>query len=550
MTQASTIAKGSLWILSSTIATKLISFIYTIIIARLLFAEEIGSFYLVLSVLGILYIFTDLGLMYSLARYVPYLYGRKEFGKLRNLVKLSYVGGGTLTFIFSVIVFGVSGHISQFLGQPTIAPILQIMSIWLLLREIDNVNRGILKGRKRMKETQGIGVIQNFVKLAITIIAFYIIGFNAEALSVGFLLSFLLVLPLGGYCVIQEIKTWKKEETEYTLKEQLSFSREIISFGLVVTLISTLWTIIQYTDRIMLSYFTEDALANIAIYTLALGLANLVIIFPSGITGIFFPVVSELYGKKDFEGMNRMLKTSMKWLIMLMVPFTLIMGIFGDKLLELFYGGVYETGAIVLLLFVIGLFMRSIFSLPGLILSAMRRLDVELKAFGVAAIANVVLNLFFIPMWGINGAAFTSLISLVILSTMIFYYSKRIFNFSFPKETYKPLVAGLVALVIIFLLKEPIISLVDSYVLEIQVGGSRGQLLDELVQKMIKLVMFGLLFLLSVFIYFIALLALKSFGEEEISLLEAALRKARIPENYISTIRNFLEAKWFKVPRT
>ena len=543
MTQASTIARGSFWTLSSNITTKLISFIYTIIIARLLLVEEIGIFYLVLSVLGILYVFTDLGIMYSLSRYVPYLYGKKEFGKLKNLVKLSYLGGGILTFIFSVLVFIFSDYISQLIGQPVIAPILKMMSIWLFIKEIDDVNRGILKGRKRMKEAQGIGIIQSFVKLTITIIAFYMIGFNAEALSIGYLLSFLLVLPLGGYCVIQEIKTWKNEETKYTFKEQLSFGREIISFGLIVTLISTLWTIIQYTDRIMLGFFTDDALDKIAIYSIALGLANLVIIF-GGIGGIFFPVVSELYGKKDFESMNRTLKTSMKWLVMLMVPFTLIMGIFGDALLELFYGAVYEKGATILLLFVIGLFIRSIFSLPSLILSAMRRLDVEVKAMGVAAIANVALNLFFIPIWGINGAALASLISLIVLSGLIFYYSKKIFNFSFPKETYKPLVAGLVALVIIFLLKEPIISLMDNYVLEMP----QGQLLNELVQKMIKFVMFGLLFLLSVFIYFVALLMLKSFGEEEILLLEAGLKKAKVPESYILFIRKFLEGKWLKIP--
>jgi len=542
MTQVTTIAKGSFWTLFSSIATKFISFIYSIIIVRLLIPDEIGVFYLVLSVLGILYIFTDLGVIYSLRRYVPYLYGKEEFAKLRNLVRLSYIGGGILTFVFSVIIFLLSGTISQIIGEPTIAPILQIMSVWLLLREIDNISKGILEGRKRMLESRGLDTVQNFLKLILTMIAFYIIGFDAEALSVGFLLSFLLVLPLGIYLVMRERKTWKKEEIDYTLKEQMSLGKEVVSFGLIVTLISTLWTVIQYTDRIMLGYLTEDALSGIAVYSIALGLANLVLIFPIGISAIFFPVVSELFGKKDFNAMNATLKTSMKWIIMLMMPFTLIMGVFGDELLGLFYGGVYENGTIVLLLFVIGLSVRSIFSLPQLVLSAMRKLGVELKAISVAAIVNVALNLFFIPMWGINGAALASLISFILLGILIFYYSRKIFNFSFPKETYKPLIAGLVALVIIFLLKEPIISLMDGYVLEMP----QGQLLDEFVQKMVKFIMFGLLFLLSVLIYFIALLALKSFGEEEIGLLETGLRRLRVSENHVATTRKFLEGRWLR----
>ena len=57
---------------------------------------------------------------------------------------------------------------------------------------------------------------------------------------------------------------------------------------------------------------------------------------------------------------------------------------------------------------------------------------------------------------------------------------------------------------------------------------------------------FGLLFILAVLLYFIALLLLRSFGEEEISLLGAGLRRAKIPDRYIEFSRNLLEAKWLR----
>jgi len=548
MKEATTIAKGSSWTLLSNLLTKLISFIYYIILAKFLITEEIGIFFLVLSTLGILYMFTDLGMIYSLSRYVPYLYGKNEFGKLKKLIRLSYFGGGTLTFLFSVVVFLLSNHISEFIGKPAVAPIMQLMSIWLLLKEIDGINRGILTGRKKMLESKGLETAQIFMKLVLTIVAFYMVGFNAEALSIGFLLSFLFVLPFGVYLVLKEIKTWKNDEIKMEFEDQLSLGREIVSFGLIVTLITTMWTVIQYTDRLMLNYFVEDALNKIAIYSMALGLANLVLIFPTAITIIFFPVVSELYGKKEFGKMNKTLRVSMKWLLMLVIPFALIMGVFGDNLLELFYGKVYGSGAIVLFLFVIGLFARSIFTLPQLILSAMRRLDVELKAIGIAAIANVLLNFILIPTWGINGAAFASMISFFVLSVMIFYYSKKIFKFSFPEETYKPLIAGFVSLTILFILKIPIIFLITNYLPTIQVGISDGQFADELMRNIIALVMFGFLFLLSVLVYLVILLLLKSLEKEELSVLEAGLRKARVPDKYNEMLISFLEAKWLKNP--
>jgi O-antigen/teichoic acid export membrane protein len=419
-------------------------------------------------------------------------------------------------------------------------------SIWLFIKEIDDINRGVLAGRKKIKESQTLDFIQNFVKLIITLIAFYVVGFNSQALSIAFVVSFLLIIPLGAYYVIQDMRSWQNADKKFSIGEQFDFAREIISFGLVATFISTLWTIIQYTDRIMLGQLTNDALNKIAVYSIALGLANLVVIFPGAITGIFFPLMSELFGAGKLDAMNKTLRIAMKWLIMITVPFAIILGIFGDKLLIMFYGSVYAEGATVLLFFVAGLFLWSIFSLPQIILAAMRRLDVELKAAVAAMVTNVILNYFFIPMWGINGSALASFMSLIVASILVYYYSAKTFNFSFPVEAYKPLIAGLISLIIIFLLKDPVLLFVNTYLPVDSLSFAGDQMFAELLQKLIKLTIFGLLFLLSVTIYFTLLLLLKSFAEEEISVLEAALRRAKIPDKYIAYVRVFLEAKWLR----
>ncbi len=55
----------------------------------------------------------------------------------------------------------------------------------------------------------------------------------------------------------------------------------------------------------------------------------------------------------------------------------------------------------------------------------------------------------------------------------------KMFAFSFPTEAYKPLLAGLTALIVLFLSKEYILVLVDADVANIQIGASSGQLLDD-----------------------------------------------------------------------
>jgi O-antigen/teichoic acid export membrane protein len=545
MDEKKTIVKASFWSFSSSILTKLLSFVYTIIIARLVAQDDIGAFYLVLSVLGILYIFTDLGLAYSLNRYIPYLHSRQEFAKLRNLIKLSYLGGGFLTLIFSIATFFLAGNISTAIGQPNIKPILEIMAIWLLVKEIDDVNRGILSGRKRILESQVLDVVQNFAKIILTGIAFYMIGFNAEALSWGYLISFMLILPIGLYLAIKEIDIWKNdnEDTKIKLKDQIELGKEVITFGIVLTLISTLWVVIQSTDKILIAYFSKDSLAQVAVYSIAIGLANLILLFPSAISGIFFPLISEMHGQDKKEEITKITATSIKWTIMLMTPITIVMSIFGGELLALFYGGKYSAGGVVLILFVLGLFIRSIFSFPSIIFAAMRRLDIEIKAAGSAAIINIILNILFIPIWGINGAALASLIAFIVLGIVLWYYSKKVFNFEFPKEAYKPLIAGIMAFLIIFLLKDQILSAITQ-IPEIQIGESQGQIADEVAQKLVKLIVFGALFLVSCIMYFIAMLTLRVFSSDEIEILDAGLKRIGVPERYRKTIGKILEAKY------
>ncbi len=544
MKHRSRLVKGSFWIFTSQIATKLLSFLYTIIIARLLTEDQIGSFYFVLSILSIFYLFSDFGLVSSLSRYVPYLSAREEIGKLKKTIKLGYFGGITSTFLFFIIVFLIAGPLSDLLGNPAVKPILEMMSIWLFLKEIDDLNHIVLFGRDKIRETQFLTVSQALLKLVLTVIAFYTFGFSVESLSISFILSFLLVIPFGFYFIFLELKGWKKLKVEKDVPGFFSLTKELVSFGMVMTMVGFLWTLVQSIDKIMIGYFLTDTIGDVAVYTFAISLANLTLIFASAISGMFFPIVSGLYGKGEINELNKTIAVSMKWTIMSSIPIILMMFLFGGDLLNLFYGPVYKKGSLVLTLFVFGLSIQAVFFFLNSVFAAMRRLDIELKIALAVTISNLLLNAIFIPKFGIDGAAIASLIAFLVGSLLAWYYSKKILNFKFPKEIFKPLIAGLFAFFILFFLYGPILSVIDKIVFNIQIGSSQGQLLDEVAQKATKLVLFLLLFAFSALVYFFTLLVLKSFGEDEITILEAGLRRAKVPAKYIIFVRQFLEANY------
>lgn len=539
MSSSSMIVKSSVWSFAGQLATKFFSFIYTILIARMLLPEELGAFYLALSIISVLFIFTDLGIDYSLARYVPYLYGKKKFGKLKDLIKLGYFGGAFSTIIFASLVFLLAQGISTFVNAPQIAPAIRILSAYLFFDELFIVAKGILRGRKKIRDISFLDALQSIAKLLLTIPLILLMGGTAQVLALGFLFSFMFIVPFGIYLAHREVRAIPAESYSPSVKERVGFIKEIISFGMVTSVIVALWFAVQYMDRIMMSYFNVP-LSDIGIYSIAIGLANLIIIFPSSINSIFFPLISELFGMGKKEEMEKIIQTSIKWTVSFMLPIILVLIAFSDGLLRMFYGSAYGAGWVVLVLFSIGIFIKSTFSICSSTIAAMRRLDIEIIIAIASCATNAVLNLFLIPAWGMNGAAFASLLSFLVYSILVTYYFRKKFSFSFSKDMHKPILAGLLAIGLIFIMKSQLVSIVNNNFLGLAAGLSQDQALNEIAQQLIKLAAFGILFIFSAVLYLSILILLKFFGEEEKKVFAAGLRKMKVPEKYILDVQNML----------
>src|SRR3989344_1471817 len=528
MDEQKTVAKGAFWALLSQLGVKFIAFIYLVIIAHFLPTETVGLLYLALSVVGILFLFTDFGITFSLNRYVPFYHAKNQFGNLRKLIRLVYAWGGGSTLLVSLLLFLFSDALAIILSQPLLGPLFRWLAIWMFLQELFDISRGVLTGMKKVKESQLLELVVNTIRLLFTFIAFFWVGFNITALVLPYLLSFFFGTLLSLYYVWKVIRQWPSAPGKSILRYR-DIGKEVVGFGFLVMVIFSIWTLTQYVDRIMINYLIPDPLTDLGVYTIAVGLAGLVFIFPSAISTIFLPVISALYGKGKPKEMQSVTEISIKWLIMLSIPITLILLVFPEELLRLFYGQRYVEGYSVLVLFTMGFFTRSLSVLPGLVIATMRRLDIELKVALLSTGLNIIFNWGLIPIWGINGASLASFLSLFFVTIALFYYGKRLFGFSLRLSTFRPLLAGMATLLLLFLLKPFILTALSAAPVMEELEGLAGLI----AQKILKLLIFGLLFLVVSMAYFMALLVFRVLGKEEIIVFQGALRRAKVPEKYV-----------------
>lgn len=531
--EMASVAKGSLWSLIGQLAAKFFGFLYTVAIARLFIQEEIGIFYFALGIISIISVFTDLGMTQVLARYVPYFYGKEEFGRLRKFIKFSLFLGGGLSFIFSLLIFFSAGFLAAALEKPELKPLLEILSITIFINELIGMSGGILLGRKKMLEVQACYILQAVAKLTLTVaLAIFIIA-NNRIMSVAFVLSTILLLLTFGLFSWIEVRKWQRGAEDKT--SYYTIGREIISFGVIISIITGFSVLATSTDRIMIGLLGgKNAYVDVGIYSVITTLTTLLLIFPTSITQIFFPVVSELFGKGKNEEIKKITAVATKWLVFITSPLTLIFLVFPDTLIRIFYGEQYTSGWLVFILFVIGLFIYSLSLLPSRVIAAMRRLDIELMIAALAAVANIILNFVFIMLYGMNGAAFATMISFTVMTLLTFKFSKDLFNFNLPSDIHKPLTAGVIALVILFLSRQ--------YVLA-QVGRLSEMplvLFDGYGMLFLKLAIFTILFIIASGVYVMLLIFSKSFSKPEFEILRKAFRKLKIPEKYAVAIMGVL----------
>jgi O-antigen/teichoic acid export membrane protein len=526
------IAKGAFWNLAGSAGVKLIGFFYLVLLARMAPQEDVGTFYLALSIFGMISVLADFGLPMAFTRYTPYLISRNETDKLLTLLKISYAVVSILAILGGAIIFLSADSLSN--KNPQLAQTLRILSPYLLLSVLFNMNIGFLGGKKKMKEQSVLLTTQTIAKLFLTVAFFFFIGATILSIAAGFVLSFLAVVIISFFYVRAELAGLPASTGGTNATELM---REVLPFGLALSVVTYLWAIVGYLDRIMIGYMLDPAIsaATVAVYSMATSLSGLIMIFPGAIAAIFLPIISAFIGQDKKEETSNACETSLRWMIFVTFPLTLVMIAFPDSILRMFYGDSYAIGGFAMAVFSAGLFIRSISLTQSLVLAGMRMVGIELKVVAVAAFVNVLLNLFLIPSYGMNGAAVASAVAFIIATILFVYYSRKIVSFRIPPEAYKAFISGMIALALIFVIR-PYLS------------GMLGQLpsfgegdMALLISNIVRLLAFGLLFIIALAVYVTVLFFLKSFHSDDIEILGAALRRGKMPENWVSGLSAFLD---------
>jgi O-antigen/teichoic acid export membrane protein len=262
----------------------------------------------------------------------------------------------------------------------------------------------------------GIGkageLISFFGRIVIQIGAVFL-GFGLAGLLGGFIAGMLA----GGIIFSRYINLALVAFSVRHIKSLLSFS-----FWIFLTAGGNL--VFSISDVILIGYFLTNT--DVGIYRTALQLTSVATFTTIALTSVLYPQISGWSVKGEVARIEQSLSRAITYSLFLAVPVGVGGWILGEPLLYYLYGADFTagTGALFILLAmqIINVFMY----LQIMSLKAVDRPQDSFLATTIAAVLNIILNVGLIPIYGIQGAAIATALSMGLNALIAFFLLRRV----------------------------------------------------------------------------------------------------------------------------
>ncbi len=443
-----------------------------------------------------------------------------------RVFKIAFATFALIGLVGSLLLFlGANMIANYWLQIPEAEMTLVALSPAIFFVAISSVMRGYFNGRQNIKATARSQTIEQIFKTALTIILVEIVAIlsniSTEWMAGGATLATTLATMSGfGYLYLfyktrsKEIATEIKSTVNYKYERVRTIIKKILIVSVPIALTAIMSSLNKNIDsftvvRSLKQFMPEDM--AITQYGILGGKVDTLTSLPLSINVAFstalVPAISAAKARKDKKTISQ--KTSFSLLVSMLIglPCTIGMCIFAGPILQLLFPNA-SSGTTILQISSWTIIFTILDQTINGALQGYGKLKIPVISLGCGVIAKSILNLILVPIpaIGINGAAIGSVVChLVAFAIAIVSLMKNIkLDLTFSKFVVKPVIAT-------------IMMGICSYYSYLALSGI-------IVKKMATILAIAL----AVIVYGLAIVALKVFSKEELSLLPAGEKLCKV----------------------
>ncbi len=428
-----TITRNSLVALVSKFFVKLISFVFTILIARTLGESEFGRYALIWSYVTIFATCSDFGLgMYTI----------RELAK--GQANSKYLAENIIVFrlmlaLATVLLIGLT---SFFIGYtPQMFWHIVLASTTLFIYAVQDPLDSILQANERVDWSSLLRIVGQFIFIGLGAI-FLLLGGGITGLIAASLCNTFISAVLSWYLVQKYLGG-----LEWHIEPKIWFTllKAALPFGIIGLALN--WS--QELDTVMLSFFWPDEVIGWynAAYNLILGM----VIISNSFNVALYPTMSK-ENSRNTIGLHRLYKRIFKYLFMASFPLAVGFFMLSRPIILTFYGEAFAPAILplsILAWLLPMVFVSEFLRYTALVVGQEKK---AATAILLASLVNMILNLLFIPRYGLLAASVTTLITEAFLVSLYLWQLRvEISIISMGSVVWKPALAASLMAVILLL---------------------------------------------------------------------------------------------------
>lgn len=396
---------GLSWMGGLRFATRIMAFVRTAILARLLDPSQFGAYGVALLVLAMLEIFTETGVNVLLIQ-------EKEHKDI--FIHSAWIVSIIRGFVIFLLLFLSAPFVARFFNSPQSVFLLRLISIAPLLRGFINPSVIFFQKNLEFNKEFRYRFVLFFVDATVAIIA-TLITHSAIGLAIGFLTDVLLELILSFIIVKPTPKlVWNKE-----------YFTKIFKRGSWVTAGGIFNYLFQNADNIVVGRLLGTL--SLGLYEMAYTLSTVPITEVGDVfTRVTFPVYTKM--SDDKPRLKRAFIKSTFVLSVLTVPFGVILFLFPKEIVHIALGDKWLGMVPVLPILAVFGVVRAISGFASTMFLAVGKQE-YITWVTLVSFLGLVLPIFPLVMrFGIVGAGTSAMIGTVLALPLFAYYTIKVFK--------------------------------------------------------------------------------------------------------------------------
>jgi O-antigen/teichoic acid export membrane protein len=350
---------------------------------------------------------------------VRFLAGEDDKKRFRDRYYIALFFITTAGIILSLILSAISGLSSNLIfGDPAYGEYMALVGWLLVTTTVLNYLINYYRITQRIKILSWLSFGESALGIVLMLLAVYF-GYGLKGALWGLIISNLPFIPWLFIAIGREIGwfgfTWKG-------------LRAMLAYGIPLMPNSFLQWGVNYADRLVITQIL--GLAAIGTYSASYSLGALINLIVTPISFVLFPFVSRHWDKGEIEETRRYFSYVTRYFILIALPATVGLAMVSQYILRDLTTSEFATSRLMVFWIAFGFMVNGLFQINVYVFHLVQKTTYVMWILLVSLIANVVLNIFLVPVVGINGSAFATAVTFFLMCVFSMAYGRRLIYYT------------------------------------------------------------------------------------------------------------------------